>query len=119
MVTVTEYSFSRIALSPYPEEICDQQALKKIKVVGESEKCPEVVSKFYSCLVAFYISLAARCNQVLSMLTKGASREPLRTLDLLTFIGNVNKRQYFKVYSLKFDEIWQKTRSSVNENLKN
>ena len=43
----------------------------------------------------------------------------LRALVLLTFIlGDVNRRQYHKIYSLKFDEIWQKYRTSVNESLK-
>ena len=37
---------------------------------------------------------------------------------MLTFLGHINKRQYLKIYSLKFDEIWQKSCSytfSVNE----
>ena len=51
---------------------------------------------------------------------EGVRREQsVRALVLLTFIpGEVNRRQYHKIYSLKFDEIWQKYRTSVNESLK-
>ena len=45
----------------------------------------------------------------------------VRALVLLPFIGNINKRQYFKIYPWKFNEIWQKSRSyrtPVNETWK-
>lgn len=32
----------------------------------------------------------------------------VRTLVLLTFKGDVNRQHDHKIYSLKFDEIWQK-----------
>ena len=44
----------------------------------------------------------------------------VRALVLLTFMGNVNKRQHLKIF-LKCDKIWQKScsyQTSVNEGLK-
>lgn len=45
----------------------------------------------------------------------------MRAFVLLNLRGDVDKPQYLKVYSLKFEEIWQKSRSyrtPANESLK-
>ena len=92
-------------------------SVKKIVRTGK-EKCLEVVVKFFSVFVSIVISrdLSERSSVAHAYLANN-----VWALILLIFKGNVNKRQYPKIYSLEFDEIFQNSyyyRTSINENLK-
>ena len=81
----------------------------------------EVYSIFaggYHRTLSFEKSHLLTACTVLSMRTEGAVFEPL--FCFVFFMGNVNRREYLKNHSLKFEEICQKScsYSSVNDSLK-
>ena len=91
-------------------------SVKKIVRTGK-EKCLEVV-KIFSVFVSLVISrdLSARSSVAHAYVANNGG-----ALILLTFIGNVNKRQYPKIYSLEFDEIFQNSyyyRTSIKKKQK-
>ena len=64
---------------------------------------------------------ATTCKRVCNRIQGIYSGSNVIALVLLTFMGNVNKRQHLKICLLKCDKIWQKScsyQTSVNEGLK-
>ena len=102
----------------------DPTLLCYASAVMEKKECWELLAQKFDHFQTFCNNSqqhATTCNRVWNRIHGTYSGSNVIALVLLTFMGNVNKRQHLKIYSLKCDKIWQKScsyQTSVNEGLK-
>ena len=99
----------------------DPTLLCYASAVMEKKECWELLTQKYDRFQTFLQQLPTTCKRVCNQIQGTYSGSNVIALVLLTFIGNVKKRQHLKICLLKCDKIWQKScsyQTSVNEGLK-
>ena len=102
----------------------DPTLLCYASVIREQKECWELLTQKLDRFQTFCTNSqkhATTCKRVCDRMQGTYSGSNMRALVLLTFMGNVNKRQHLKICLLKCDKIWQKScsyQTSVNEGRK-